>query len=72
MEEEEDLILAHFIVNLNRILTTHLEEEVVVLWEWVWEVAFGNSTGAGRVRRESYRAFVRDFLDNHWMSDDRE
>ena len=35
-------------------------------WEWVWEVAFGRSSGAGERRRQHWQNFARDFIDNHW------
>lgn len=41
-------------------------------WEYVKQVWFGNSAGCGRssegrTGRMHWRAWVRDFLDNHWL-----
>ena len=37
-------------------------------WEWRDAVADGTSVGFGRGdKRVSWREFVRDFIDNHWM-----
>ena len=39
-------------------------------WEYVDRVMEGSSAGSGRTRRQSWRSFVRDWLENHWLSSD--